>query len=107
MINELLNQIIELDKKTNNELLVIDQEVQQVEIETQNKIRNIENSVLSATKSHCQRHYDEKVKEAEEIKERTIEEARLEATELIEIYNSVKDQAASEFLNLLFTNNNE
>lgn len=102
MIEDFIKQIIEIDKKTDQDILDIDTAVENIKAETLSSIRNKEMKTVNETTQRCQEHYDQQIAKAEAERETIVEEAVQTCKRIEKRYEEIKTPLLIETIQALF-----
>ena len=99
MINKYLKQIIDLDKNIQQQRKNVAEEINELNSETDQKILQIEDQILTQNTRIYQNRYDQKIKEAQKIRNEEILKAENKCFAMRESYKKGKEEAVNIVIN--------
>src|SRR5690554_2901782 len=94
-MNELdfvFKKVIEIDRKSNEIKAKTKKEIADKEMELKNKLKAIDDKELQGLKIELEKKYTLAIKDAKNSARKMLEETDKQASQIIENYNSIKDQ---------------
>ncbi|HHT50613.1 MAG TPA: hypothetical protein GXZ78_03940 [Eubacteriaceae bacterium] len=94
-MNELdfvFKKVIEIDRKSNEIKAKTKKEIADKEMELKNKLKALDDKELQGLKIELEKKYTLAIKDAKNSARKMLEETDKQASQIIENYNSIKDQ---------------